>query len=72
MIIPDPVSGKPLAADGETKPLNSYWIRRLSDADQGFGGVVKATAPEPAGQPANESTAQPTGGKPTGGKEGGK
>jgi hypothetical protein len=29
----DPVTMKPLAADGETKPRTSFWTRRLADGD---------------------------------------
>lgn len=31
--VKDPVTGKPLADDGETKPANTYWLRRLADGD---------------------------------------
>lgn len=33
MKVPDPVTGKPLAKDGETKPDTAYWRRRLKDKD---------------------------------------
>ncbi|MGH8426380.1 MAG: DUF2635 domain-containing protein [Gammaproteobacteria bacterium] len=29
----DPRTGRALAKDGETKPRNSYWLRRLRDCD---------------------------------------
>jgi len=29
----DPETRHPLAAKGETKPKNSYWMRRLRDGD---------------------------------------
>ncbi len=29
----DPVSFAPLAAEGESKPRNTYWLRRLRDGD---------------------------------------
>lgn len=32
-LVRDPVSGAPLRADGEAKPKNSYWLRRLKDGD---------------------------------------
>ncbi len=32
-LVRDPVSGAPLRADGEVKPKNSYWLRRLKDGD---------------------------------------
>jgi hypothetical protein len=41
LIVRDPVTKIPLAADGETKPRNSYWLRRLADGD------VRETAPPP-------------------------
>lgn len=33
LIVRDPDTGQPLAADGEVKPGNSYWLRRLRDGD---------------------------------------
>lgn len=41
LIVRDPVTGNPLAAAGEYKPRNSYWLRRKKDGD-----VVAATPPE--------------------------
>lgn len=38
-IIRDPVSGRIMAADGETKPRNTHWLRRMER-----GEVVDATA----------------------------
>lgn len=40
LVIPDPVTGKALAEEGEEKSRNSYWIRRLNDGD-----VVVVAAP---------------------------
>ena len=37
----DPLTGKHLGADGEEKPGNAFWHRRLRDGD-----IVKATAPK--------------------------
>jgi len=39
LLVPDPVSLRPLREEGEWKPLANYWIRRLRDGD--------VTAPEP-------------------------
>lgn len=33
LLVRDPVTGKPLDPNGETKPRNSYWLRRISDGD---------------------------------------
>lgn len=41
-LVRDPVSGAPLNADGEIKPMNSYWLRRKKDGD-----VVEATPKKP-------------------------
>ncbi len=40
----DPKSGRALAAEGEYKPQNSYWMRRLRDKD-----VIEATPPAATG-----------------------
>jgi hypothetical protein len=47
-VVPDPQQGgRPLAATGEWKPLNSYWAARLRDDD-----VVEINPPlEPAPAP---------------------
>lgn len=48
-VVPDPQQrGRPLAADGEWKPLNSYWAARLRDGDV----IEAAPPPEPAPKPA--------------------
>lgn len=41
-LVRDPVSGAPLNADGEYKPMNSYWLRRRKDGD-----VVEAAPKKP-------------------------
>lgn len=47
LIVRDPVSTLPLAADGEFKPRTKYWHTRLRDGD-----VVTATPPKKTrGQP---------------------
>jgi len=33
MLVRDPETGRHLATKGEKKPRNSYWLRRLNDAD---------------------------------------
>lgn len=38
LIVRDPVTGTPLKADGEYKPRDTYWIRRIKDKD-----VIEAT-----------------------------
>lgn len=42
-VIPDPVTGQPLKAEGDGKPRSSFWLRRLRDGDViEFDGEVKA------------------------------
>lgn len=33
LVVRDPITRQPLAADGEPKPLDTYWARRLRDGD---------------------------------------
>jgi hypothetical protein len=33
IIVRDPVTREPLAAEGESKPRNPHWLRRLKDGD---------------------------------------
>lgn len=33
VVVRDPVTMLPLADDGEAKPLDGYWARRLADGD---------------------------------------
>lgn len=33
LTIRDPETYKPLAAEGEVKPRNAFWLRRLKDGD---------------------------------------
>lgn len=42
LIVRDPVTYRPLAVEGEDKPRDQYWMRRLRDAD------VVLVKPEPA------------------------
>ncbi len=45
LIVRDPVTYRPLAVDGEDKPRDQYWMRRLRDGD-----VVLAKQSEPEDQ----------------------
>lgn len=47
LVVRDPDTRKPLAADGEPKPLTTYWHRRIAEGD-----VVVVSAP--VGAPAAE------------------
>lgn len=43
-VVPDPQNDfRPLAGDGEWKPLTNYWVRRLRDGD-----VIETAAPAAA------------------------
>lgn len=33
LVVRDPHTGKPLDANGETKPQSSYWLRRKAEGD---------------------------------------
>lgn len=33
LLVLDPETGQPLAADGEYKPREMYWLRRINDGD---------------------------------------
>ncbi|HBD18680.1 MAG TPA: hypothetical protein DC063_00265 [Arenimonas sp.] len=39
LIVRDPATGNPLAAEGENKPDTTYWRRRLRDGDALFASV---------------------------------
>lgn len=43
LVVRDPITRLPLPAEGEAKPLDTYWCRRLADGD-----VVMVTGPAPA------------------------
>jgi len=47
--VPDPVTGKPLAAAGEWKPLDQFWSRRLRDHD------VEELTPPASAAPATDA-----------------
>jgi hypothetical protein len=53
MVVPDPHSFRPLAADGEWKPRTNYWVRRLRDHD-----VTEATPPPEASKAKAPPTAE--------------
>lgn len=40
VLVKDPVTGKPLDAEGEEKPDTTYWRRRLKDGDVQAGTAV--------------------------------
>ncbi|MBA3027442.1 MAG: DUF2635 domain-containing protein [Desulfobacterium sp.] len=43
VLVKDPVTGKPLATEGEEKPDTTYWRRRITDGDvTGGAGLVPA------------------------------
>lgn len=46
MVVPDELTHAPLAADGEWKPLTSYWARRIRDQD-----VTQAEPEAPLARP---------------------
>lgn len=33
VVVRDPVNFQPLAPEGQDKPMNAYWLRRLRDGD---------------------------------------
>lgn len=43
----DPESGKPLDRDGENKPMNEFWLRRLRDRDveEALSPAARAAVP---------------------------
>ena len=50
LIVRDPMTREPLAADGEEKPRSKYWLSREID-----GSVIQAV--KPAAKPAPEQSA---------------
>ncbi len=55
-VVPDPQQrGRPLAADGEWKPLDTYWAARLRDGDV----VEKVPPAEPAPAPSKSDSKTP-------------
>lgn len=54
LVVRDPVTRAPLAADGERKPLDTYWCRRLADGDVVALPDVAGVQPAPK-QPAAKS-----------------
>jgi hypothetical protein len=59
VIVRDPVTRKPLAAGGEWKPKNQFWVRRITQGD-----VIDATAAQTAAQAAPAKPAAPSGTSP--------
>lgn len=56
LIVRDPITLKPLAADGELKPLSAYWLRRLRD---GSAVIVKTPEPKKSRRRSEASTDTP-------------
>jgi len=50
LVVRDPSTAKALPAAGETKPRNSYWLRRLRDGD-----VVEVAAAKKSRRSTEES-----------------
>lgn len=51
LIVRDPISAVPLRAEGEHKPLDAYWSRRLAE-----GSVQEVIVPQaPASKPEKKS-----------------
>lgn len=48
LLVRDPASGEPLAADGEMKPRSKFWLRRLAQKDvlPAEPPTLKADAPK--------------------------
>lgn len=40
----DPITKEPLAAEGDSKPRNSYWLRRVKEGDVVISSPVKKKA----------------------------
>lgn len=57
LIVRDPITTRPLDAEGESKPRNKHWLRRLKDKDvvEAKRPVVKSTA-----KPADSATEKVT------------
>lgn len=53
LIVRDPRTLKPLSPNGETKPKNGYWLRRLRE------GSVTKTAPAAADKQAGTTAEKP-------------
>ena len=54
LVVRDPITRQPLAADGELKPLDTYWCRRLADGDVTAAPLTDAPltdAPKTPGKP---------------------
>ncbi len=62
-LVRDPVSRKPLADDGETKPRNSFWLRRIRCGDCIAQDVkrsaAKPTQPDPKEPKTKKAEAKP-------------
>lgn len=50
LVVRDPLSRARLSMDGERKPLDTYWCRRLADGDVVVVEQPAAAAGKPAGK----------------------
>ena len=51
LLVRDPITGRPLPADGAEKPLSSYWRRRIKEGSVTKGqqsASRRAATPEPS------------------------
>lgn len=48
LVVRDPDTREPLRADGEPKPITTYWARRLVDGDVQLVPVEPASTPHQA------------------------
>ena len=58
LLVRDPLSAKPLAAEGEAKPRNKFWLRRLADGDVHESQAVGAVAAKQGSAKTNNNEGQ--------------
>jgi hypothetical protein len=56
LIVRHPVTRLPLAAEGEEKPRNSYWLRRIREKSVTEETPPEAAAPKEPAAPAQKQT----------------